>query len=95
MLCDSFSFVGSGIVNLEHQYSRDENSMKIWTLLLYLAHIICQLIEKGSLIGNKIKEKYGTVKNLYLSMFEELNYLTFEMPKERPRIQIRLFWDSG
>jgi len=85
----------NGGYKLEHQYSRDENSMKIWTLLLYLAHIICQLIEKGSLIGNKIKEKYGTVKNLYLSMFEELNYLTFEMPKERPRIQIRLFWDSG
>jgi hypothetical protein len=71
---------------LEHQYSRDEHSMKVWNLLLDIAHMISQLIEKGSLI---IREVYGTLRDLAQRLFEHLRYYVFEKPLTRPRIQIR------
>ena len=76
----------NGGYGLEHQYSRDENSMKIWNVLLDIAHMINQLIEKGSLI---VREVYGTLRDLAQRLFEHLRYFVFEKPLTRPRIQIR------
>jgi hypothetical protein len=76
----------NGGYGLGHQYSRDENSMKIWNVLLDIAHMINQLIEKGSLI---VRAVYGTLRDLAQRMFEHLRYFVFEKPLIRPRIQIR------
>jgi len=76
----------NGGYGLGHQYSRDENSMKIWNVLLDIAHIINQLIEKGSLI---VCEVFGTLRDLAQRLFEHLRYFVFEKPLVRPRIQIR------
>ncbi len=76
----------NGGYGLEHQYSRDENSMKVWNVLLDIAHIISQLMEKGSLI---IRAVYGTLRDLAQRLFEHLRYFVFEKPLVRPRIQIR------
>ncbi len=82
----------NGGYQLEHLYSRDEVSMKIWNLMLDIAHIINQLIEKGSLISKKI---YGTIKNIATKMFEHFCYYSFEKPKQRQSIQIRLCWNTS
>jgi len=76
----------NGGYGLEHQYSRDENSMKVWNVLLNIAHLINQLIEKGSLI---VREVYGTLRDLAQRLFEHLRYFVFEKPQTRPRLQIR------
>ncbi len=76
---------------LEHLYSRDKVSMKIWCALIDIAHLINQLIEQGSLISIKT---YGSVRNIAQKMFEHLLYYVFRKPPNPPRIQIRLGWNS-
>jgi len=89
----------NGGYNLEHLYSRDEHSMKIWCILLDIAYIFSQLLEKGSLIA---KEIYGSSKNLARRMYEHLCKPGFKKPLQWPRCQIRLFqnyvnfgWDTS
>jgi hypothetical protein len=77
----------NGGYNLEHLYSRDENSMKVWNVLLDIAHIINQLIERGSLI---VRESYGTLRDLAQRLFEHLRYFVYKKPLMEPKIQIRL-----
>lgn len=88
----------NGGYNLEHLYSRDEVSMKIWIQLLDVAHILSQLLEKGSLIQ---KELYGSSQNMAKRMYEHFRYFVFKKPRQWPRRQIRLFqhcvnfgWDT-
>ena len=81
----------NGGYNLEHPYSRDKVSMKIWCVLIDIAHIINQLIEKGSLITIAA---YGSIRNLARRLFEHFRYFVYEAPQKKPRIQIRLCWDS-
>ena len=76
---------------LEHLYSRDKVSMKIWCALIDIAHLINQLIEQGSLITIKT---YGSVRNIAQRLFEHLRYYVFRRPENPPRIQIRLGWNS-
>lgn len=78
--------------NLEHQYSRDSVSMKVWVRVIDTAHFINQLIENDSLI---IKKVYGSVRNIAELMFEHFKYLIFKKPDTRLKIQIRLFPDTS
>jgi hypothetical protein len=82
----------NGGYRLEHLYSRDKVSMKIWCTILDIAHFINQLIEQGSLITIKT---YGSVRNLSQRMFEHLRYYVFREPLNPPRIQIRLGWNTS
>lgn len=95
---EGYNVQKNGGYNLEHLYSRDEVSMKIWIQLLDIAHILSQLLEKGSLIQ---KEIYGSSQNMAKRMYEHLCYFVFKKPKQWPRRQIRLFqrcvnygWDT-
>lgn len=58
--------------NLEHPYSKNERAMKNFYLLLQIAHIISQLIEKGSLTGDKIAKVFGSIANIFYKLLEEL-----------------------
>lgn len=91
---EGFNTQKNGGYRLEHCYSRDPVAMKIWNKILEIAHIIAQLIERGSLIA---KEKYGSIQNIANRMFEHLSYFVFNKPKEKPKIQIRLqpYWDTS
>lgn len=82
----------NGGYRLEHLYSRDEVSMKIWCALIDIAHLINQLIEHGSLIAIKT---YGSVRNMAQRMFEHLRYYVFRKPPNPARIQIRLCWNTS
>jgi hypothetical protein len=82
----------NGGYRLEHLYSRDKVSMKIWCAILDIAHLINQLIEQGSLITIKT---YGSIRNVSQRMFEHLRYYVFRKPPNPPRIQIRLSWNTS
>ena len=82
----------NGGYRLEHLYSRDEVSMKIWCALIDIVHLINQLIEQGSLI---ILKNYGSIRNMAQRLFEHLRYHVFKKPDDPPRIQIRLGWNSS
>jgi len=82
----------NGGYHLEHLYSRDPVSMKTWNCIMDMAFLINQLIEKGSLIA---KEAYGSIVHIAARMFEHFRYLSFKRPAQRPKIQIRLRWDTS
>jgi hypothetical protein len=82
----------NGGYHLKHLYSRDEVSLKVWHAILNIAHLINQLIEKGSLIAVKT---YGSIRNIAIRMFEHFRYFVFKKPAHPPRIQIRLTWDTS
>jgi len=81
----------NGGYNLEHLYSRDEISMKIWCMIVDIAHIINQLIEKGSLIT---VNTYGSIRNIANRMYEHFRYFIYHGPLEPQKMQIRLCWDT-
>ena len=58
--------------NLEHPYSKNERAMKNFYLLLQIAHIISQLIEKGSLLKDKIAKVFGSIANVFRQLLEDL-----------------------
>jgi hypothetical protein len=82
----------NGGYNLGHCYSKDPASMKVWARIIDIACIINQLIEKGSLIAIKT---YGSIRNIASRMFEHFRYFTFKKLDTRPKIQIRLCWDTS
>jgi len=76
-----------GGYNLEHPYSQDEVAGKCWYALIMIAHVINQLIEKGSLIA---KASFGSIRAIATRMYEHLRYCRFERPSTIPKMQIRL-----
>ena len=77
--------------NLEHPYSQNEISMKNFYLLLQIAHILSQLIEKGSLLKDKIEKVFGSITNIFHQLLEDLRtkFIGLDIVNFKP-IQIRL-----
>jgi hypothetical protein len=77
---------------LEHAYSENEQAMKNFYLLLQIAHIIAQLLEKGLLA--KELPRLGALKNVARLLLEELRRVHFDADwltrHLQQRIQIRL-----
>lgn len=68
----------NGGYNLEHTYSYNFVAMKNFYLLLQIAHLINQLIEKGSLLTAQDWKYLGSIKNLTRRLFEDLRYNPFD-----------------
>ena len=76
--------------NLEHPYSANEISMKNFYLLLQIAHIISQIMEKGSLLKNKILRDFGSVTGLFEQLLEDLRTKFIDLEFSNKPFQIRL-----
>jgi len=76
--------------NLEHPYSQNEISMKNLYLLLQIAYIISQLMEKGSLLAHKIQKVFGSVTMLFEQLLEDLRTKSIGANFSNKPIQIRL-----
>lgn len=93
-----FNMQKNGGYNLEHVYSENENSAKCFYLCLQIAHILNQLLEKGSLIGDASK-KFGSIKNLSGHLRDAIRKITIgaqdihELLKES--FQIRIYSNSS
>jgi hypothetical protein len=69
-------------LNLEHVYSTDEEKWKVYYVLLQIAFLIVQLLERGSLLkrwaaelGQRVWQRFGSLKNLAQRLLESLRYL--------------------
>ncbi|MFQ6609052.1 MAG: hypothetical protein ACE5EE_11065 [Fidelibacterota bacterium] len=69
---EGFNTQKNGGYNLEHAYSEDEVAAKNFYLLLQIAHTINQLMEKGSLLKDQIKEFFGSIRNIARKLLEDL-----------------------
>jgi hypothetical protein len=76
--------------NLEHPYSQNEISMKNFYLLLQIAYIISQIMEKGSLLRQKIQKDFGSVTGLFEQLLEDLRTKFIGSSFSNKPIQIRL-----
>ena len=82
-------------LNLEHAYSTDPELIKAYYYLLQIAHMMLQLLERGSLLrrlaqrhGKTPLALFGSLKNIARRLLEDLRHHL--LPEEsRPAIQIR------
>lgn len=68
---EGFNIQKNGGYNLEHAYSEDELAGKNFYVLLQIAHIINQLMEKGSLLKDQIQKVYGSIRNIARKLLED------------------------
>ena len=72
-------------LNLEHVYSTDPEKWKAYYLLLQLAFILVQLVERGSLVrrlatefGRPFAQLFGSPKNVARRLLESIRFLAWE-----------------
>jgi hypothetical protein len=96
---EGFNTQKNGGYELEHVYGAKEDVLKGYYFLLQIAHMILQLVEKGSLLrhaarqyGKTVTGLYGSLRNIARRLLECLRYrlIPAEVFVENPRIQIRL-----
>lgn len=71
-------------LNLEHVYSTDPEKWKAYYLLLQIAFILVQLLERGSLlrrlaaeVGRPVWKLFGSLKNVARRLLESVRYVTW------------------
>ncbi|MFH1868216.1 MAG: hypothetical protein ABH843_04520 [Candidatus Omnitrophota bacterium] len=69
---EGFNMQKNGGYGLEHIYSSNATAMKNFYHLLQIAHIISQLMEKGSLLKDCIKKLFGGIRNFTRRLLESL-----------------------
>jgi len=69
---EGFNVQKNGGYNLEHAYTENEQGMKIYYLVLQMAHILMQLLEKGSLLRAAFPRGFGSAANLAWRLLEAL-----------------------
>jgi hypothetical protein len=67
---EGFNVQKNGGFGLEHAYTRDHTASKVFYLLLQIAHLILQLIEKGSLFRKAFPAGVGSAKNIAFRLLE-------------------------
>ena len=91
---EGFNIQKNGGFNLEHAYSLGERQIKNFYILLQIAHILVQLMERGSLLGGDCKRLFGSLRNLSRRLAESLRYRLIPLEAldadATARIQIRL-----
>lgn len=90
---EGFNTQKNGGFNLEHAYGIGERQIKNYYVLLQIAHMILQLIERGSLLGADCKRLFGSIRNLARRLAESLRNRLIPPEATDPAahcIQIRL-----
>ena len=72
-------------LNLEHVYSIDPENWKVYYLLLQIAFLLVQLLERGSLLrrlaaeaGRPFWKLFGSLKNVARRLHDSVRYLAWE-----------------
>lgn len=91
---EGFNLQKNSGFNLEHAYSTADRQIKDFYILLQIAHVILQLLERGNLLSGEVKKLFGSLKNLAHRLLESIRNV--RIPAEAvdvalaARIQIRL-----
>ena len=82
---DGFNRQKNSGLNLEHVYSIDPEKWKAYYLLLPIASILVQLLERGSLLrrraaeaGRPVWKLFGSLRNLARRLLDSVRYLEWE-----------------
>lgn len=67
---EGFNVQKNGGYGLTHEYSKNDNSSKIFHILMQIAHLLMQLITKGSLMKRWFPGGMGSVKNVSFRLLE-------------------------
>lgn len=90
---EGFNTQKNGGYALEHAYSTNATAMKNFYLLLQIAHLISQLMEKGSMLRERIRETMGSLKAFSQRLWASLTEILIDLERLRgilgTRIQIR------
>jgi len=94
---EGFNIQKNGGFNLEHAYSIGERQIKNWYILLQIAHLILQLIERGSLLKQDCKRLFGSLRNLSRRMAESFrnHLIPFEAIDRAAGAAIQIRLDSS
>jgi hypothetical protein len=88
-------------LNLEHVYSTDPEKWKAYYLLLQIAFILVQLLERGSLLrrlaeelGRPVWKLFGSLKNVARRLLESVRFVVWEDvwfdPRQAGKLRISL-----
>jgi hypothetical protein len=88
-------------LNLEHVYSTDPERWKAYYLLLQIAFVLVQLVERGSLLrrlaeeaGRPVWKLFGSLKNVARRLLDGLRFVAWEEawfdPRQAGRLRIGL-----
>ncbi len=94
---EGFNIQKNGGFNLEHAYSTGERQYKNFYVLLQIAHMILQLIERGSLLGGDCRRLFGSIRNLARRLAESIRnrLIPFEALNLTAAGSIRIRLDSS
>jgi hypothetical protein len=67
---EGFNVQKNGGFDLEHAYTTDPVASKVFYFLLQIAHLLAQLIEKGSLFRQAFPGGVGSAKNIAFRLLE-------------------------
>lgn len=67
---EGFNSQKTGGYHLEHPYSQNMKTFKAFYFLMQIAHLLFQLLAKGSLLKKSFPKGFGSLKNLALSLLE-------------------------
>jgi hypothetical protein len=87
-------------LQLEHAYSTDPDRLKAYYYLLQIAHIMLQVVERGSLLrhlataqGKTLLTLFGSLKNIARRLLEDLR--NHELFRETPCTAIQIRFDDS
>jgi hypothetical protein len=95
---EGFNVQKNGGYGLEHAYSKNPIAAKVFYFLLQIAHMISQLLEKGSLLRKSFSKGLGSAKNLAYRLLEawrNLSVWTVEALSQLLRVRIQIRLDSS
>lgn len=71
---EGFNNQKNGGFNLEHAYSFGDRQLKGFYLLMQIAHLILQLLERGNLLGEDCRRLFGSLRALARRLAESLRH---------------------
>ena len=90
---EGFNIQKNGGYEMEHAFSLNNIAMKNFYVLMQIAHILNQLMEKGNLLRERIRATMGSLKVFSRMMWAELTHTVIDPNRLRAllvrRIQIR------
>lgn len=94
-----FNLQKNSELHLEHAYSTDPDGLKAYYYLLQIAHIMLQVLERGSLLrqvaaaqGKTVLALFGSLKNIARRLLEALRH---RLLSEEPRLAIQIRFDTS
>jgi len=87
---EGFNVQKNGGFALEHAYTRNATASKVFYYLMQVAHIVFQLIERGSLFRKAFPSGVGSAKNIAFRLLEAWRNLRLSPDDIRQMLNIRL-----